>query len=115
MLEARDHTRLTTKGCTGVVVLLMVTFSPHPAAAQPLFETEHDWRITIGDGSYGVRQVVQRPGDEFRQTTIHFGSHVYRTRLRAAEVAAIAVGPMALAAAVALSRWRRKTLRGRNS
>jgi hypothetical protein len=102
-----DHTRLTTKGCAGLIVVLMVVLSPLPASAQPLFETEHDWRITIGDGSYGVRQVVQQPG-EFRQTTIHFGSHVYHTRLRAAEVAALAIGPLVLAAAVALSRWRRR-------
>lgn len=88
-------------------VFLLVLLWPLPASAQPLFETEHDWRITIGDGSYGLWQVVQQPG-EFRQTTIHFGSHVYHTRLRAGEVAAIAVGPMVLAAAVALSRWRRR-------
>jgi hypothetical protein len=91
-------------------VFLLVLLWPVPAAAQPLFETEHDWRITIGDGSYGVWQVVQQPGD-FRQTTIHFGSRVYHTRLRAAEVAAIALGPVVLAAAVALSRWRRKSPR----
>jgi hypothetical protein len=87
--------------------LLVILLWPVPAAAQPLFETEHDWRITIGEHSYGLWQVVQQPG-EFRQTTIWCGPWVFHTRLRAAEVAAIALGPLVLVVAVTMSRWRRK-------
>ena len=86
---------------------LIVALWPVSAVAQPLVETEHDWRITIGENAYGLRQVVQRPG-EFRHTMIELGPWVFHTRLRAAEVAALALGPLALVTAVAMSRWRRK-------
>jgi hypothetical protein len=41
---------------------------------------------------------------------IELGPWVFHTRLRAAEVAAIALGPLVLGFAVAMSRWRRKGL-----
>jgi hypothetical protein len=87
--------------------LPLILVWPVPAAAQYFYtETEHDWSVAIGEDSWGVRQVVVRPG-ETRQTTIHLGSHVYRTRLRAAEVAAIALGPLVLVVAIAMSRRRK--------
>jgi hypothetical protein len=102
-----DQTKLV-KGLGGALfVVLIVAFWPAPTAAQPLFETEHDWRITIGENAYGLRQVVQQPG-ELRQTTIELGPWRFHTRLRAAEVAAIALGPLVLVVAVTMSRWRRK-------
>ena len=82
---------------------LLVVVWPVPAQAQPLFETEHDWRITIGENAWGLRQVVQQPG-ELRRTTIELGPWRFHTRLRAAEVAAIALGPLVLGFAVAMSR-----------
>jgi hypothetical protein len=88
--------------------LPLILSSPAPAAAQYFYtETQHDWYVAVGEGVWGVQQVVVRPG-EMRQTTIHLGSHVYRTRLRAAEVAAVVIGPLVLVVAVAMSRWRRK-------
>ena len=72
-----------------------------------MVEIEHDWRITIGGNSWGLRQMVQQPG-EHRLTMIELGPWMFPTRLRAAEVAAIALGPMVLVVAVTMSRWRRK-------
>jgi hypothetical protein len=95
--------------------LLLILFWPVPAFAQYFYiETEHDWSVMTREGAWGVRQIVVQPG-EMRRTTIHLGPRVYCTRLRAAEIAALALGPMVLAAAVAMSRWRRKTSPERNS
>jgi len=94
--------------CRCRFLILLVALWPVPAAAQYFYsETEHDWTVAIGEGSWGVQQVVVRPG-EMRQTTIQLGSHVYHTRLRAAEVAAIAIGPLVLVFAVAMSRRRQR-------
>ena len=91
-----------------ILVCLSIALWTTTAAAQPLFRTEHDWTITIADEPYGLKQVVQTPGD-FRTTTIHVGGHTFQTRWRAAALAAVIVATPLAALLFALScQWRKQ-------
>jgi hypothetical protein len=67
---------------------------PISASAQPLFRYENNWIATIGEHSYGLRGVVQTPGD-FRWTQIWFGRYTFDIRCRATRVIALLLLPPA--------------------
>ncbi len=70
---------------------------------------EHDWRFSIGGNPYGFVQEVSKPAD-IRNTTVYLGSHMFHTRLRAAHVVALALGPLGALAFLLLTRWPRKSV-----
>jgi hypothetical protein len=70
-----------------VSVAVVLATGPLASAAQPLFRFDHDWTVTIGGRLYGLREVVQTPGD-FRWTQVWVGRSSFDVRLRAAEVLA---------------------------
>jgi hypothetical protein len=78
------------KVCT--FLCLTIVLWPLPANAQPLFHYEHDWTVTIGEHQYGLREVVQTPGD-FRRTQVWAGRYSFDVRFRAAGVLAIVLLP----------------------
>lgn len=75
---------------------LALVFCPLAAMAQPLSHYEHDWTFTIGGQMYGLREVVQTPG-EFRRTQLWVGGYSREVRLRPVEVVALALVPLAAA------------------
>ncbi|MBW3600533.1 MAG: hypothetical protein KY475_25120 [Planctomycetes bacterium] len=79
--------------------LFAVLLWPPPAEAQPLFHCEHDWTVMAGERRYGLKEIVQTPG-EFRRTQVWVGHRSFDIHLRAAAVAGLA---MALPAAVILA------------
>jgi len=79
-------------------LLLVVMFiGALPVAAHAQWATsriEYDWRVNIGDNSYGVTQEFFSTFSTVigtRTTTIQFGHHTFDTRLPAVCVAALAV------------------------
>src|SRR6266571_3344172 len=61
--------------------MTLVVFWPLAASAQPLFHNEHDWTVIVGGHLYGMREVVQTPGD-FRRTQIWIGGYLFHTSFR---------------------------------
>ena len=103
----RRPIRIFTAPMAGAVLCLTILFWPRPASAQPLVHVEHDWTFTIGEQLYGLREVVQTPG-EFRSTQVWVGGRSYHTRLRAIAVVAIVIATSAggiVAAVVFLQRF----------
>ena len=64
-----------------LLFLTLVVLWPLAASAQPLFHYEHDWTVTVGGHLYGMREVVQTPGD-FRRTQIWIGGYLFHTSIR---------------------------------
>jgi hypothetical protein len=67
---------------------MAIAFWPFPASAQPLFRTEHNWTVTVGEHPYGLRQVLQMPGD-IRWTQVWMGRYTFNMKCRAEEVFAL--------------------------
>lgn len=93
-----------------IIFIIVFTFAlwPRVATAQPLFKTEHDWTITVGDARFGLRQSVQMPG-EFRSTDVYLGWYSFHTRVLATHIV-IAIA-LLLAVGVALEIWRERRYR----
>ena len=47
----------------GYLLCMALAFWPLRASAQPLFRYERNWTVTMGEHLYGLRQVVQIPGE----------------------------------------------------
>jgi hypothetical protein len=68
-----------------------------PVAAQAQWattRTEHDWRISVADGSYGLLQQQVYTFDlvhGYRRTTVYFGPHTWSTDFRAEYIVAAAL------------------------
>jgi|GEM_PF-4239385 len=86
-----------------IVFLLTLMVWPVAVSAQPLFHHEHDWTVSIAGQTYGLREVVQTPG-EFRRTQIWVCGRSRELKLRAVEVLVIVLAP--LAAVVGFGLWR---------
>jgi hypothetical protein len=69
----------------GYLLCLAVAFWPLPARAQPLFHTERNWTVTVGEHLYGLRQVAETPGER-RWTQVWVGRSAFDMRCRAEEV-----------------------------
>ena len=67
---------------------MALAFWPLRASAQPLFRYESNWTFTVGEHLYGLRQVVQTPGER-RWTQVWVGRSVFDMRCRADEVIAL--------------------------
>jgi hypothetical protein len=74
------------------LLCLATALEPSPASAQPLFHAERNWTITIGERLYGLRQVVQTPGER-RWTQVWMGRSVFDVRCRAEEILALPLLP----------------------
>lgn len=71
---------------------------------------EHDWTLTVGEQTFGLRQQVHLPGER-RTTTICLGSKLVESELRAFPLAAIIILPMGIlgiAVVAAIGSWTRK-------
>ena len=69
---------------------------------------EHDWTLTLGERTIGLRQYVHLPG-EWRSTTICLGRTTVESKLKAAPPAAmilVPAGVVLLAVTAAMSVWR---------
>jgi hypothetical protein len=73
---------------------LTLALGPARAHAQPLFRYEHNWTVTVGEHTYGLRQVAQAPGDS-RHTQVWVGRYSFDIRCRAWAVVALAALPPA--------------------
>ncbi|MFO0917048.1 MAG: hypothetical protein U0872_01890 [Planctomycetaceae bacterium] len=72
---------------------LAIALCPRFAAAQPLFETEHDWTITVGEATFGLRQHLETTGG-LRSTQVFLGRLEFHTQWLAPQIVAgrVAVG-----------------------
>ena len=61
---------------------MALAFWPLRASAQPLFRYESNWTVTVGENLYGLRQVVQTPGD-IRWTQVWVGRCSFDMKCRA--------------------------------
>jgi hypothetical protein len=73
---------------------LAIALWPLSASAQPLFRVEHNWTFTAGEDLYGLRQLLQMPGD-IRHTQVWMGRYTFDMRCRAEEVIALLLLPRA--------------------
>ena len=64
---------------------LAIALCPRFAAAQPLFETEHDWTITVGEATFGLRQHVETTGG-LRSTQVFLGRLEFHTQWLAPQI-----------------------------
>ena len=74
------------------LLCLALALWPLRASAQPLFRYERNWTVTVGEHLYGLRQVVQRPGER-RLTQVWIGRCAFDMHCRAEEVIALLCGP----------------------
>ena len=73
---------------------MALAFCPLGASAQPLFRYEGNWTITVSEHLFGLRQVVQMPGER-RWTQVWVGRSKFDMRCRAHEVIALILHPQA--------------------
>ena len=78
----------------GYLLCMALAFWPVRASAQPLFRYERNWTVTVGEHLYGLRQVVQTPGER-RWTQVWIGRCAFDMRCRADEVMALLLLPPA--------------------
>jgi hypothetical protein len=71
---------------------MAIALWPVPASAQPLFRCEHNWTVTAGEQVYGLRQVLQIPGNS-RWTQVWLGRCTFDMRCRNEEVIALLLLP----------------------
>jgi hypothetical protein len=76
--------------------------------AQPVLVTEHDWTFRVGTGRYGVCQWNLAPDDLNRHTTIYCGGPVLTLKIRAGNLAAMVLVPLAVVGIFTLSRCLKK-------
>jgi hypothetical protein len=74
------------------LIFLTPLLWPPPAHAQPLFRSEHNWTVAVGEHLSGLRQVAQAPGD-LRHTQVWVGRCSFDIRCRAWAVVALAALP----------------------
>lgn len=80
---------IASKGLFIVVIVSMIVFRPMSVAAQPLFDTDHDWTIDVGNATFGLRQTSQRftqDHKEFAHTRIFLGWYDFHVRVRAPHI-----------------------------
>jgi hypothetical protein len=92
-----------------VIIIIVFGFAlwPRAASAQPLFKTEHDWTMTVGDATFGLRQSVQTPG-EFRNTHVYLGWYDFRTRFLASHIVVAMTLLLTVGAALEIRSERRR-------
>jgi hypothetical protein len=78
----------------GSLLCLATALWPLPASAQPLFRNERNWTVTMGERLYGLRQVVQTPGER-RWTQVWMGRSTFDVRCQAEEILALLLLPPA--------------------
>jgi hypothetical protein len=95
------------------LVLVAALVLPNSLSAQYAdTRCEHDWTLTIGDRTFGLRQYVHVPGER-RTTTVFLSETMVESQLRAAPLAAMIIIPtgilvIAVVAAFGTSRQGRK-------
>jgi len=103
--EAAPACFRTLQGLLLLIVLLCVC--PVTAQAQWACKyAEHDWRLKVAGGSYGLVQEIFKPGD-IRTTTVFIGRPTFSTPIPAAFVSVIAVVPLGMVGLFLLTRVRR--------
>jgi len=86
------------------ILLLALCLFAFTAVAQPgpIFVMEHDWRILIGDKSYGVLQSSLR-GDPTHWTGVYCGKHLFTVKMTIVQLLAIFALPVTVVAGVLLA------------
>ena len=94
---------------TRLILLLTLCFLAFTALAQPgpLLVIEHDWRILIGDDSYGILQTSLR-GDPNHWTGVYCGRHLFTVKMRIGDLLALVLLPVGVVGAVLWSSRSRK-------
>jgi len=98
------------------VLLLALCLFAFTATAQPgpILVVENDWRIIMGDKSYGVFQSSLR-GDPTHWTGVYCGKHLFTVKMTIVQLLALTALPVAVVAGVLLasrnSRQSSKSLR----
>lgn len=71
---------------TRVCLLFWLVFvrMPDSVGAQPIFQSEYNWTMEVGEGTYGLEQIAQADG-RFPMTSIYFGSHSITAHRRLVE------------------------------
>ncbi len=72
-----------------VTVAACLLLTTRQAEAQPLFRFEHDWTVDIGEGTYGIREVIMEP-DSFQYTQFFYGPGSANVRFRVRTILGIA-------------------------
>jgi hypothetical protein len=96
--------RFTSAYCIAALMILLWSM---PASAQPVFRSEHDWRVAVDGRLYGLWQIAQFPGGS-RTTEVWLGWYSCEIKGPMAEVLALAVlSPVYLMARIDWMTFRR--------
>jgi hypothetical protein len=91
---------------TFLMLICMLAICPQNAFAQPLFITEHNWTVNVGEATFGMRQVadVTSTRPEFQYTIIYLGWTGFTVPFRAPY---ILMGLIGVVTAIVLLEWLR--------
>lgn len=103
--ESSERSAFAYLRTIGILIVLGFALWPQVASAQPMFTTEHDWTITIGEKTFGLRQHLETTGG-LRSTEIFLGWYDFHTQWPAPQIVTAAM--LLVIGGMGLVLWRER-------